>query len=639
MLDGALLLLGNPAALWMLLAGTLVGLVFGVLPGISGRTGLIVVAPLMIGMDPLLGTVFLLALHSIVHTSGSIPAILVGIPTSSAEAATVLDGYALTRRNRADLALGVSLAASALGGCLGAAALVAMIHVFRPIIAAIGQPEVLVLSLTGLAMIASLSGTRVAAGVAAAALGVLAGCVGLDPASGTPRFVLGMLELWDGLDIPAVVTGLFVIPELLAPSGGAAASRGAVPLRRMRMRGVVLGMAAVTRRWALLLRTSLIGIVVGLVPGMGAAIAVWLAYGHAVQTSPSRVPYGRGALAGVLAPEAANNSKEGGALAPTLFLGIPGSSSMAIMIAAFAGMGIRPGSHFLQTQAPFTHALALTIVIANLVAVPICLAGAPLLAWIALRARRAIPILAVCAAVASAVYASPFVSTLLQLAAFGALGCAMRQAGWPRPPLVLGFVVGPVAEGALMKTTALYGFDALLRPGVVIGVLCIVAALAYGWRRQAAAAATDPAERRWDLGLGLVVAAIGIGAFAVARGLPAIAATLPLAAASVLTAVAVLDLLRLSHRARAPTGGTPPPTHGAVAVMSTCGALLLVAAVAGLPLACGATTLAWLWTRERLGHWQAVAIAGATATVMFLCLKLADTRPPLIWGWLFARST
>ena len=633
MLDGAILLLGNAGALWMLVAGTLIGLVFGVLPGISGRTGLIVVTPLLIGADPLLGAVFLLALHSVVHTSGSIPAILVGIPTSSAEAATILDGYALTRRNRADLALGVSLAASALGGCLGAAALVALIYGFRPVISSIGQPEILALSVIGLAMIASLSGGRVAAGVAAAALGILAGCVGLDPASGTPRFVLGILELWDGLDIPALVTGLFVVPELMASR--APAPRGDGPQATLRLRGVIRGMAAVTRRWGLLLRTSLIGIVIGIIPGMGAAIAVWLAYGHAVQTAPSRIPYGRGALNGVLAPEAANNSKEGGALAPTLFLGIPGSSSMAIMIAAFAGMGIRPGSHFLDVQIAFTHALAWTIVVANLIAVPLCLAGAPLLATLAVRTRRVIPILAVCAAAASAVYAAPFSSTLLQLAIFGTLGCAMRAAGWPRPPLVLGFVVGPVIEGALQKTTAIYGVDAFLRPGVLIGALCVVAALVHGARRQRAAS-LEAVDRRWDLGLGLTTIAIGLGALFIARHFPPVAGALPLIASCVLAGAALLTLIRTMQRV-----GTAAAqlTTGTAPVLTAFSLLLAGGAIAGLPIACGTVTFAWLRRHERLPWKRAAAIALAVCLGLASCFVLAGSRPPLLWGWLIVADT
>lgn len=638
MLEGTLLLFGSPAALGMLLLGTLVGLVFGVLPGISGRTGLIVVAPLMFGVDPLLGAVFLLALHSVVHTSGSIPAILVGIPTSSAEAATVLDGYALTRRNRPGLALGVSLAASALGGCLGAVALMAMVYGFRPIITAIGQPEILVLSLVGLAMVASLARERVTAGIASAAIGLLAGCVGMDAASGTPRYVLGSLELWDGLDIPAVVAGLFVVPELMVATRRIAGSGGAGAPSSMRMRGVVLGMTAVVRHWALLVRASVIGIIVGVIPGMGAAIAVWLAYGHAVQTTRSTVPYGRGALAGVLAPEAANNAKEGGALAPTLFLGIPGSSSMAILIAAFAAMGIRTGSHFLDANAAFTHALALTILIANLLAVPLCMLGAPLLARLTVRSRHIIPILAVCAALCSAVFASPFVSTLGQLAVFGLLGCAMREAGWPRPPLVLGFVVGPVAEGALQKTIALYGADALLRPGVVVGLLCILGALAYGVRSRAISAA-ESSRRDWDLGLGAVAVALGIGAAATALRFPSVAASLPIAAGTTLAIAALATLAqRLLARGDGPTADHTG-RHRASTVIATFGGILIGAAVAGLPLACAAASFVWLQRREKLDRLRAAAIGGAVMLGLLAGLTLAGSRPPLLWGWLFVAST
>jgi putative tricarboxylic transport membrane protein len=633
MIDGLLLLLANDTALLALLAGTGIGLVFGILPGVSGRTGLIVMAPLMIGVEPLMGAVFLLALHAVVHTSGSIPAILVGVPTSASEAATVLDGHALTRRGRAGLAIGVTLAASAVGGVLGAAALLAMMQVFRPVIAHVGQPEILMLSLVGLAMVASLSDGRVAAGIATAALGVLAGCVGMDAATGTPRFVADALELWDGLDIPVLVTGLFVVPELMsrAQLQPLAADRGHPP----RWRDTVLGMQATLRRWGLLLRASLIGIVVGVIPGMGASIAVWLAYGHAAQTEKSQVPYGRGAIAGVLAPEAANNAKEGGALAPTLFLGIPGSSGMAIMIAAFAAMGLRPGANFLTTDAAFTGALAWTIALANLIAVPLCLLAAPLMAGFAVRTHRVMPVLAVCAASVSALYASPYASTLVQLAVFSLIGCALRAGNWPRPPFVLGFVVGPTIEGALQKTIAIHGWEMLSRPGTVLLGLVVVATLWFAARRGGGTAQRGAAT--WETAIAATAIALGIAAAWHARSFPLAAWLLPVTSGATLALAAAIALMeRQAARRRVirgpQLGASGMPAGTAIAAMSL---FLATSAVAGLPLATAAFVGLWLARCVAMSATRASAVAMLAAATVALTCVIGGARPLLTYG-LFA---
>ena len=202
-----------------LLFGLILGFAAGIVPGIGGRVGLLLCLPLAVMFDPLSGAVFLLAMHSVVHTSGSVTPIAYGLPTTASEAATAIDGFQLQRQGRGAEALGASLSSSSFGGVVGALAFILAVPVVRPIVTNIGAPEFLLISLLGLVLVAALSGRHLGGGLAVAALGVLASTVGIDALSAQSRFTFGRLELWDGLQVIALVGGLFVIPEMIALAG------------------------------------------------------------------------------------------------------------------------------------------------------------------------------------------------------------------------------------------------------------------------------------------------------------------------------------------------------------------------------------------------------------------------------------
>src|SRR5688572_29983547 len=450
-----------------LVFGTALGFICGLVPGLGSRVGLILAIPLCGFWDSYAAAVFLFSMHAVVHTASSIPTIAFALPTSGADAATVLDGYPLARMGRAGEALGASLSASAIGGVLGALAFMLAVPIARPIVTSFGPPEFLLLSLMGISLISAVSREGMVHGLAVAAIGVLCAMVGLSVRTGDPRLTFGLPELWDGLDLPALVAGLFIIPEMLTPTRFAdeVAERSA---KLTTIKEVFKGMAVTLRYRATLLRSTFYGIVVGLMPGLGASISVWLSYGYAARTVKSEIPFGQGAIAGVIAPEAANNAKEGGAMIPTLFFGIPGSSSMAIMMAALALAGVSIGPRMLDQDIALTYLLGGTVVAANLIAIPLFFLAVPWIVRFSAVRREMIAPFAIAIGVTASLIHEPNLITHVELLFATALGLALKAANWPRAPFILGFVVGDLLEAASYQTAVIWGWSALMRPMTIV---------------------------------------------------------------------------------------------------------------------------------------------------------------------------
>ena len=539
-----------------LFGGTVLGMIYGVVPGIGGRVGILLSLPLATFLDPYSAAIFLFAMHSVVHTATSIPAIAFGIPSSGGDAATVVDGYPLARMGRAGEALGASVSASAIGGVIGALAFLAAIPVARTLITSFGPPEFFVLALFGLTMVASLSREGLLPGLAVACIGVLFAMVGSSVAASQPRFTFGFLDLWGGLQIPALICGLFVVPEMLTTrdlAGGEARTRAITTS----LSDVFRGMFVTFRHKAVVLRSSFYGIVVGLTPAVGSSVSVWMSYAYAAQTTKSDIPFGKGAIAGVIAPEAANNAKEGGAMIPTLFFGIPGSSAMAIMMAALAVVGVNVGPDFLKHDLGLAYALAGTILLANLIAVPAFFALVPPLVRMTALRRSMIAPVAISLSAMAAMISSPRLSTVLQIAVASALGLALKRAGWPRAPFILGFVLGRLAETAFTQTMIIWGWSFVFRPISAVLLVGLAAWLVY-------VVATRPVSRvpgtfRATALLAAALAAFFVGVIVLSAGLPYGSAVVPLA-----TAIAGLILVALATLAacRSPARASPASRSG-----------------------------------------------------------------------------
>jgi TctA family transporter len=478
--EGLLLILQwKPFA--FMLVGILVGFWVGLLPGIGGATTLALMLPFIYTMQPVEAFAFLLGMHSVVATTGDITSILFGVPGEATTAAIILDGHAMAKRGEAGRALGAALTASLIGALIGAAALALAVPIVRPLVLTFGSPEMFMLAIVGLAFIASLSaqGARgMVRGFLAGGLGLMLAMVGQDPQAGVARFTLGTLYLWQGLDLVPVLVGLFAIPEIIDLAVRGTSIAGGVPAGRI-SHGALEGVKDVFRNFFLTIRCALIGTFIGITPGLGGAVAQWMAYGHATQsarTPEERKGFGAGDVRGVIGPGAACNSKEGGALIPTIAFGVPGSTSMAILLGGFFMLGLVPGPDMLTKHLSLTFSLVWTIVLANVITVAVCALLLNRLAGLTnVPGHRLIPAILVLVFIGSFTSNSHYADILVTLV-FGGVGYLMVVAGWPRAPLVLGLVLGKIAENYLYISVARYDAAWLARP-VVVALLAVAAAV------------------------------------------------------------------------------------------------------------------------------------------------------------------
>jgi len=483
LLEGLLLVLQWKAFSFMLL-GIGIGFWVGLLPGLGGVTTLALLLPFIYAMKPVEGFAFLLGMHSVVATTGDITSVLFGIPGEGTTAATILDGHAMAKKGEAGRALGAALASSLVGALVGAAALALAIPVVRPLVLAFGSPELFMIAIVGIAFIASLSaqgGRGMLRGFLAGGVGLLVAMVGQDPQAGIARFTFDSLYLWSGLDLVPVLIGIFAIPEIIDLVVRGTSIAGDMPKGRLNQ-GALEGVKDTFRHFGLTIRCSLIGTFIGIMPGLGGAVAQWLAYGHAAQSARSaeeREGFGRGDVRGVLGPGAANNSKEGGALIPTVAFGVPGSSSMAILLGGFFLLGLVPGPDMLTTHLTVTFSMVWTIVVANIITVVVCFLFLNHLAKLTLvRGHFLIPVILVLIFIGSYSSNNHYGDLLLMLF-FGALGYLMVAGGWPRAPFVLGLVLGKIVENYLYISVARYEFAWLTRPIVLVLMALAVAAILY----------------------------------------------------------------------------------------------------------------------------------------------------------------
>ncbi len=482
-IDALTNIVGNPHHLMLLFIAVPVGLFFGVVPGLGGKLGIVLAIPFVFGMDATAGALFLIALHSVVHTGGAVPGILFGVPGTGPNAATVVDGLPMTQNGEAARALGAGLIASGVGGIIGGLFLLALLPLLRPIVMAFSPAEFFLLAVFGITFIAMLAGNSLVKGLLVGLLGLMLAFVDLDPQTGAQRYTFDMLFLWDGVDIITAILAMFAIPEMigLGVSGGSMALDKASA--NVGVAGVLRGALDVVKHWGLTLRTSLIGAFIGLIPGLGGDAASWICYGHAMQSSKHPERFGKGAVEGVIAPETANNSKEGGALLPTLFFGVPGSSGMAILLGALIMLGIQPGPAIMLTGMDIVWTLIWGLMLANVVAVAIFVVLAPGLGWLSyVRGSLLIPFILTLTFLGSFLAHMAWENMVL-LVVLGLFGYFLKKYDWPRPPFVIGLILGPVAEDSFHKAMALWGPSFLLRPGALIMCVLIVGSIAaYTWR-------------------------------------------------------------------------------------------------------------------------------------------------------------
>jgi putative tricarboxylic transport membrane protein len=472
-----LLMLFDVKPIIFLLIGCFIGFWVGILPGLGGVTTLALMLPFIYKMTPIEALPFLLGMHSVIQTTGDITSVLFGIPGEATTVATIIDGHPMAKNGEAGRALGAALMSSLVGAVFGALFLACAIPIVRPLVLAFGSPEMLMMIVVGLACISSLSGQGargIMAGVMMGVFGFLLSLVGQDPQKGILRFTFDTLYLMDGIPLVPAVIGLFAIPEIVDLTVRGTSISGDRPLEKLGG-GAIQGIKDTFIHFWLVIRCSLIGSLIGVLPGLGGGVSQWVAYAHAVQsakTKEERERFGKGIVQGVLGPGASNNSKEGAALVTTLGFGVPTTTSMAVLIGALMMLGLVPGPDMLSKHLTLTYSLVWIIVIANILVVAASFLFLNQLARMTdIRGNLIIPfILMLCFIGAYSTNESLY--DLLTVLVFGVLGYLMVGNKFPRPPLILGFILGHRAENYLFISVSRFGSEWLLRPWVIV-LICI----------------------------------------------------------------------------------------------------------------------------------------------------------------------
>ncbi|BAS26362.1 tripartite tricarboxylate transporter permease [Limnochorda pilosa] len=432
----------SPGHVGWLLAGQLMGLLVGILPGVNASMGVAVLLPVIYGMGPLDALSFLIGIYFSAMIGGGITSILFGVPGTSTSAVLALDGHELARQGRGARALGLMAFGSWMGGTLGLVFLTALGPAIAAVALAFGPAEYFALMFFGLTLISALAADSPIKGLIAGLLGLLAGTVGIDPVSGVSRYTFGSAALLDGIEFIPVLVGLFAVSQVLVNV------EKRRPLARVegRLSGSLPSREDLRETRTPLVRGALIGSLVGALPGAGATVASFLSY--AVEKTLSRKPqlFGKGALPGVAGPSAADNGAASTALIPLLTLGIPGSETTAVLVGALMILGIRPGPLLFTQQTELVWALFASLYLALIAGASLAIVGAP---WLTQVLRVPAPILS--AFILSMAFIGSYsvnnsMTDVWVMAGAGLIGYAMRKLDFPVAPVVLALVLGPMVE-------------------------------------------------------------------------------------------------------------------------------------------------------------------------------------------------
>ena len=483
----ALFQLFSPGPLLAMLLVLPVALFSGLMPG-GGLPVSVIVLSLAVHLDPWVAITIVVFHMAASDITEPIPAILFGVPGARSAQATVLDGYPMAQQGLAGVALGASYTTTLVGGVIGAIALLLALPVSRQLLEWFGSAEFFLLTLMGVLAVAVVSAGAFVKGILTAAFGIAIAMVGYADLGGNVRAAMGFdFYLWDGFGLVPVVVGLFALPEAIGLVVGdtTIARERLDTLLRDAKADVWRGMwEAWNHKW-LMVRSSLIGVFVGIMPGVGGSAAHWIAYAQARQTEKGGTEtFGKGDIRGVIASDAANNSVDGGVLIPTVVFGIPGSGGMAIVLAILVLTGVTPGPLMLTRHLDLTVSMVYTIAFANIIVVPIMLAFAPTLCRIAVIPPNILAPVVVAIVSLAALAASGSLGDLVAVLAFGLLGVFMKRYGWPRPPILIAVALADILERFLWISVNNYGFGMLLRPQFLAILAFMIVVTLFSLRAQ-----------------------------------------------------------------------------------------------------------------------------------------------------------
>ena len=631
----------DPTVLLYLLGGVVMGLCIGVFPGLGGIAGLSLILPFMFGLDPIYGLALMIGMVAVVPTSDTFASVLMGIPGSSASQATVLDGFPMAKKGQAARALSAAFSASLFGGLVGAFFLTFFILIARPIVLEFKSPELLMVSIFGLSMVGILAGRIALKGFVAAGLGMLVASIGEGPFNGELRMSsYDYPYLVDGLKLVIVGLGIFAIPEIVALLRKDQAIADRAPLGAGWLHGV--------RDWWhnkwLSMRCALIGVVVGVIPGLGGSVVDWIAYGHTVQTTKDKSKFGQGEVRGVVGPESSNNAKEGGGLVPTLLFGIPGSGSMAIFIGALSLLGsgeLEVGQSMLKNNLNYTYSIVWMLALANIFGTILCIGLSGQIAKItSIRFALIAPFIFMIIAFA-AFQSGQNLMDLVALFAIGLLGILMRRFDWSRPAFLIGFVLANPVEnyannanqiaGIRFRDSMEAGLGYIFSPIVLTLLLITVVSVVIGLRQSKnimAEGAVSSGKKRAPMVFLMAVLGFIIFALVNLASIPDYAfvdAVFPLFVASVAFVAGLVLLVQMMLK---PEGDAMFADRAAEAeeqemkfklwpTLAWFGGLLLVTSMVGFILALAGFLLLFFHFRAQLQPLRTIVLSAAG--VLFMC--------------------
>ena len=462
----------------ILFLGTLFGLILGVLPGLGPTTGGALILPFTITLDPLSAIVLLTAIYCAGTYGGAITAILINTPGTPAAAATCLDGYPLAQKGEAGRALGMATFGRAFGGLFSVLVLV----LFAPILANIayefGQPEYFALAIFGLTMLASIGEGSPTKNLIAGAFGILLSTVGKDIMASIDRFTFGVNELTEGIGFIPVVVGMFAMSELLVQS-----NLTNQIFERIAMKAVRLPSKDDFKYcFKTILRSSGIGSFIGILPAEGGTVASLIGYSEAKRWSKKPEEFGKGAIDGIAGAETANNAATGGAMVPTLALGIPGSATTAVILTGLIIHGLRPGPDLFKEQPEFLYGIFGAMFFANILFFIFGFFGAKIFARITLIPNRLLwPMIFTLSVCGTYSLNQSFTDVFLMIG-FGIIGYVMRKFGFSVVPVIIGLILGQLVELTLRQSLVIFDGDWTLfftRPIVVTFFILSVVALIF----------------------------------------------------------------------------------------------------------------------------------------------------------------
>lgn len=437
------------SSLVSIILGTALGLFVGAMPGLSATMAIALLLPITFGMDPAAGISMLASLYMGAMYGGSIAAILIKTPGTPAAAATVMDGYPMAQQGRAGKALGVSLTASLIGGVISSIALLTIAPILGNFALQFGPVELFAVAVLGITIIGSLSQGSAWLGLLSGVIGLLLALVGMDPITGTPRFTFGSMNLFSGVPYTVALIGLFSIPQairLIEKDQEAVKPISSVTDRMLPTWEEFKSIFVTT------LRSSAIGIFTGIIPGTGGDTACWFGYNEAKRFSKDKDKFGKGCIEGVAAAEAANNAVVGGALIPTITLGIPGSSATAIIMGGLMVHGIMPGPTLMTEHAEITYTLIWAVMFSNIAMFLLGLLFTRLCINVTKITNKVLaPIIIILCVIGSFAINNSIFDVFLMFA-FGILGYFVDKIKMPTAPMVVGMILGQMLDTSLHQS-------------------------------------------------------------------------------------------------------------------------------------------------------------------------------------------